>query len=46
MADYYVTSKGKTVAFPRECEDNPDAKAAFVAQIEGAKPKAPEPKEK
>lgn len=44
MADYYVTSTGKTVPFPRETEDNPDAKAAFLAEIEGAPAPAPKPK--
>lgn len=42
MADYYVTTKGKLVELPRECETDPDAREAFIAKAEGAKATKPE----
>lgn len=37
MADYYRTTKGKLVELPRECEQDADARAAFIAEAEGGK---------
>lgn len=37
MTDFYVTTKGKLVELPRECEVDPDARVAFIAKAEATK---------
>lgn len=46
MPDFYVTSKGKRIQLPPECEHDLDARAAFIAKAEGAKATKTDPEEK
>ena len=45
MTDFYITTKGKRIELPRECEHDADARVAFIAEAEGGKATKPTKKD-